>query len=121
VVVLGLVLYGISAREATTPPGWMDRVQLVAVVGALALDLVVLGVMIVRVGDLGFTPNRAAVLGLNFLLLGSLAGTAWLSVRFLTGAGTFYRLERWQTSYLPVLAAWAAVVVVVFPPLFAYA
>ena len=29
----------------------------------------------------------------------------------------FTRLERWQTDYLPVYAAWAAVVVVVFPPL----
>ncbi|MFP4636110.1 MAG: permease prefix domain 1-containing protein [Nitriliruptoraceae bacterium] len=35
VVVLGLVLYGMSAREASQLPGWMDRVQLVAVVSAL--------------------------------------------------------------------------------------
>ena len=30
-------------------------------------------------------------------------------------------LERWQTSYLPIYSAWAAIVVIVFPPLFAFA
>ena len=75
----------------------------------------VLGAMVARIGDLGFTPNRAAALGLNLVLLVNLAGTAWLSTRFLTGRSTFHRLERWQTSYLPVFALWAATVVVAFP------
>ncbi|MGH8915094.1 MAG: permease prefix domain 1-containing protein [Acidimicrobiia bacterium] len=120
VVVLGLVLYGISARDPSSSPGWMDRIQVLAVVSALVLDLMVLGVMIARIGGLGFTPNRTASLGLNLLLLVSLAGTAWLSIRFLTGHSTFHRLERWQTTFLPVFAVWAAAVVVTFPPLFAY-
>jgi hypothetical protein len=120
VVVLGLVLYGISAREASSSPGWMDRIQLVAVVSSLLLDLMVLGVMVSRIGELGFTPNRTAALGLNLVLLVSLAGTAWLSTRFLTGHSTFHRLERWQTKYLPVFGVWAAAVVVVLPPLFSF-
>ncbi len=120
VVVLGLVLYGISARDPSTPPSWMDRIQLVAVVSALVLDVIVLGAMIARIGELGFTPNRTAALGLNVLLLVSLAGTAWLSARFLTGHGTIHRLEIWQTSYLPIFGIWAAAVVVVLPPLFSF-
>jgi hypothetical protein len=120
VVVLALVLYGMSARDPTTTPGWMDRIQLVAVVSALVLDLMVLGAMIARVGDLGFTPNRTAALGLNLVLLVNLAGAAWLSARFLTGRSTLHRLERWQTTYLPVFALWAAAVVVVLPPLFGF-
>ena len=118
VVVLALVLYGMSAREPSTSPGWMDGIQLVAVVSALVLDVIVLGAMIARIGDLGFTPNRTAVLGLNVVLLVNLAGAAWLSVRFLTGRSRFHRLERWQTTYLPVFALFAATVVVVLPPLF---
>jgi hypothetical protein len=121
VVVLGLVLYGMSARDPSTSPDWMDRIQLVAVVSALILDVIVLGAMITRIGELGFTPNRTAALGLNLLLLVNLAGTAWLSNMFLTGHSTFHRLERWQTSYLPIFALWAATVVVILPPLFAFA
>lgn len=120
VVVLGLVLYGMSARDPSQMPGWMDRIQLVAVVSALVLDVMVLGSMAARIGDLGFTPNRAAALGLNLVLLVNLAGTAWLSTRSLTGHSTFHRLERWQTTYLPVFPLWAATVVVILPPLFAF-
>ena len=79
----------------------MDRIQLVAVVSALVLDVMVLGAMVARIGDLGFTPNRTAALGLNLVLLVNLAGAAWLSVRFLTGQSRLHRLERWQTTYLP--------------------
>jgi len=119
-VVLGLVLYGLSAREPSTSPNWMDAVQLVAVAFALVLDLLVLGAMIARIGDLGFTPNRTAALGLNLVLLVNLAGAAFLSARFLGRRSTLHRLERWQTAYLPVFALWAAAVVVVLPPLFGF-
>jgi hypothetical protein len=120
-VVLGLVLYAMSARDPSTPPGWMDRIQLVAVVSALLLDVIVLGAMIARIGELGFTPNRTAAIGLNLVLLVNLARSAWLSTRFLTGHSTFHQLERWQTTYLPVFAVWAATVVVVLPPPFDFA
>jgi hypothetical protein len=120
VVVLALVLYGMSARDPSELPNWMDRIQLVAVVSALVLDLMVLGSMIARIGDLGFTPNRTAALGLNLVLLLNLAGAAWLSVQFLRRRSTLHRLERWQTGYLPVFALWAATVVVVLPPVFGF-
>jgi hypothetical protein len=120
VVVLALVLYGMSAREPSASPGWMDGIQLVAVVSALVLDLMVLGAMIARIGDLGFSPNRTAALGLNIVLLVNLAGAAWLSVLFVRRRCNFHRLERWQTIYLPVFAVWTAAVVVVIPPLFTF-
>ena len=120
IVVLALVLYGMSARDPSTSPNWMDRIQLVAVVSALVLDLMVLGAMVARIGDLGFSPNRTAALGLNLVLLVNLAGAAWLSARFLSGRSRLHRLERWQTTYLPVFALWAAAVVVILPPLFSF-
>ena len=68
----------------------------------------------------GFTPNRVAALGENLILLVNLAWTAWLHTRFLRHRGSFAALERWQIAYLPVYAVWAALVVVMFPPLFGY-
>jgi hypothetical protein len=61
-----------------------------------------------------------AALGMNVILLVNLAWSAVLYVRFLRGRGTFPAIERWQTRYMPVYAAWAAIVVIAFPPLFAY-
>lgn len=118
VVVLGLVLYSISARDSTRPSGSMDVAQLVAVVAALVLDAMVLAAMLARISELGFTPNRVAALGLNVVLLVNLAGTAWLLWRFVRHRSPMHRLERWQTSYLPIFALWATAVVVLLPPLF---
>jgi hypothetical protein len=119
-VVLGLVLYALSARDPSTTPDWMDWIQLIAVANALVLDVMVLGSMVARIGDLGFSPNRTAALGLNVVLLVNLAGAASLLVRFVTRRSTLHRLARWETSYLPVFALWAATVVVVLPPLFGF-
>lgn len=86
----------------------------------VGLTAAILASMAARIGDLGLTPNRVAALGLNLVLLVNLAVTARLSVAFLGGRSGFHRLERWQTTYLPVFAAWAAVVVVVLPPAFGF-
>jgi hypothetical protein len=120
-VVLGLVVYGISARPATRGAGVMDVIRLVAVVAAIALDILVLIAMFGRVGDLGFTVNRAAALGLNLVLLVNLVGTAWFTGRLLAGRDRPVHLERWQTGYLPVFLVWVLVVILVLPPLFAFA
>ena len=50
----------------------------------------------------------------------NLAGAAWLSAQFLRRRSRLHRLERWQTTYLPVFALWAATVVVVLPLLFGF-
>lgn len=120
-VVVALVVYGISARDATRGAGAMDVIRLVAVVAAIVLDLLVLVAMLARVGELGFTPNRLVALGLNVILLVNLLGTAWLTLRLLTGHGQAVRIERWQTEYLAAFAAWVAFVLVAVPPIFGFA
>lgn len=120
VVVLGLVIFSMSAREPGSPAGAMDAIQLVAIVSALLLDMMVLGAMLLRIEDLGWTPNRAAVLGLNLLLVVNLAGAAWLGAGFMRKRVSFDRMVGWQLGYLPLFAIWATIVVVAFGPLFGF-
>jgi len=120
VLVVGLVLYAASARDPQAPPNFFDALQLLLVVSALAVDALALAAIAARISEFGFTPNRVAALGENLILLVNLAGSAWFYARFLRGQGAFATLERWQVAYLPVYAIWAALVVVVFPPLFSY-
>jgi hypothetical protein len=120
VLVLALLLYSVSARAPQSPPGVFDVMQVVLVVSALLADAVALWAIAARITEFGFSPNRVAVLGVNVILLVNLAWSAVLYIRFLSGRGSFVVLERWQTDYLPVYAVWAAIVVVVFPPLFGY-
>jgi hypothetical protein len=119
-VVVGLVLYAASARDPQAPPDFFDGLQLLLVVSALVVDVVALTAIALRISEFGFTPNRMAALGENLILLVNLTWSAWLYARFLRRRGSFAGLERWQIAYLPVYSAWAALVVVVFPPLFGY-
>jgi hypothetical protein len=121
VLVVCLVLYSASARDPEAPPNLFDRLQLLLIVSALVVDALALAAIASRISEFGFTPNRVAALGENLILLVNLAGSAWLYAAFLRGRKTFRALEAWQTAYLPVYSIWAALVLVLFPPLFAYA
>jgi hypothetical protein len=120
VLVVGLVLYAASARDPQAPPDLFDALQLLLIVSALLVDGVALTAIAARISGFGFTPNRVAALGENLILLVNLAWSAWLYLGFLRRRGSFTALERWQVAYLPVYSVWAALVVVVFPPLFGY-
>jgi hypothetical protein len=118
VVVLGLLLYSISARDPLAPPGLFDKLQLALVVSALVIDVLVLLEIIGRITEYGTTPNKAAALGENIILLANLAWSAWLVLGLVRRHTPFVTLERWQTGYLPVYAAWTWIVVLIFPPVF---
>jgi hypothetical protein len=120
VVVLGLLLYSISARDPLAPPGLFDKLQLALVLGALAIDVLVLLEITGRITEFGTTPNKAAALGENVILLANLAWSTWLMLGLVRRRTPFATLERWQTSYLPIYATWAWIVALAFPPLFNY-
>jgi hypothetical protein len=121
VVVLGLLLYAISARDSATPPRVFDRVQLALVVSAMLIDAIVLFAIVSRITEWGFTPNKTAALGENLILLTNLAWSAWLLLQFIRGRMRFAALERWQTGYVSVYAVWVWTVVLVFPLVFEFA
>lgn len=121
VLVIGLLLYSVSARDARSPAGVFDLLQVVLVVSALLADALALWAIATRITEFGFTPNRVAALGENLILLVNLTWSAVLYVRFLRGRGSLAPLERWQTNYLWVYAIWAALVVILFPIVFRFA
>ena len=120
IVVVGLLLYAISARDPQAEPGFFDVLQFVLVVCALLVDAMALWAILARISAFGFTPNRVAALGENLILVVNLGWSAVLYARFLGRRAGFAPLERWQTAYLPVYAVWAWIVVVVFPLIFRF-
>jgi hypothetical protein len=120
VLVLGLLIYSVSARKPESSPGVFDMIQVVLLASALIADLIALFSISGRITDFGFTPNRLVALGLNLILLVNLAVSALLYIQFLMKRSPFSQLEKWQTAYLPVFAFWAAVVVIVIPLLFGF-
>jgi hypothetical protein len=120
VLVLGLWLYAVSAREPSAQPGVFDWLLLALLVAALIVDGIVLTAMVSRIAEFGATANKVSALGLNVVLLGNLVWSVRLCIGFVRGRRPFAAIERWQTTYLPVYAAWAAFVTVVIPAVFSF-
>ena len=89
VVVLGLLLYSVSARDPQSPPGAFDVLQIILVISALVADAIALWAIGAPITEFGFTPNRVAALGENVVLLVDLVWAAVLYIRFLRGRGPF--------------------------------
>lgn len=120
VLVLGLLLFSISARAPESPRGIFDMVQIMLLLCALTVDLIALWAIAERITEWGFTPNRVVTLGMNMIIMVNLVWSTVLYIRFIRGQGSISRLEKWQTDYLPIYAIWAAFVVIIIPSLFGY-
>jgi len=120
-LVLGLVLYTMSARDAEKPAGSWDAVVLTLVVLALVADVIALSGIVGRLATYGLSPNKAAALGENIALMVNLILLAVGYSRFLSGRSRYQAVIDWQMRYLPTHAIWAAFVALAFPPLFGFA
>ena len=120
VLVLGLVLYILTAREEHEDPGIFDYLNLLLIAVALIVDGIALSAISFRISSLGFSPNKTAALGENIILFVDLCGLAILYIRFILRKHGYKNILRWQTAYLPVIGIWAAFVAFLFPVIFKY-
>ncbi len=117
-LVLGLVLYTISARNPYSKNKFFDYLNLALIVSAMIIDSLALSAILFRLSAFGITPNKIAALGENLILLINLGGLAWLYCRFFLKKTAFVKIEKWQTSYLYIYAIWFAIVAFAFPIIF---
>jgi hypothetical protein len=120
VLVLGMVLYTISANNIHDKQNIFDYLNAALIAVAIIVDTVALSAIIFRLSEYGITPNKLAALGENVLLLVNLAALLVLYVRYFRGRIEFQLIESWQTKYLNVYAVWMAVVVFLFPIAFGF-
>jgi hypothetical protein len=119
-MILGLVLYVISARDINQPVNLFDYLNMALIITALLIDGVALSAILFRLSAFGITPNKVAALGENLLLLGNLAGLAWMYGGDFRKRLDFARLEKWQTDYLNVYLVWTAFVAFIFTVIFKF-
>jgi hypothetical protein len=119
-LVLGLVLYTISARNPYAKNRLFDYLNMALIVVAMIIDTIALSAILFRLSAFGITPNKLAALGENLILLINLGGLAWLYGRLFLKKTDFIKIENWQTNYLYVYAVWLAIVAFVFPIVFAF-
>jgi len=120
VLVLGLVLYTISARNQYDDPSTFDYLNTALIAAAIIVDAAALWAIAGRLSEFGITPNKLAALGENVLLLVNLTALLVLYIRYFMQKIEFKRIEMWQTKYLTVYAVWLGIVAFVFPIVFQF-
>ena len=119
--VVGLLLFCGAARRPSDRPGFFDGAAAVLAAAGLLTSVLTLVAVIGRIADFGWSPNRAAIMGINVIFLVNLAGSVWLYLELWRRRRPFGDIVRWQTAHFGIYAAWAAFVVVAFPPIFGFA
>lgn len=120
VLVVGMVLYDLSARREPERFSWAHGINLALIIAALIIDCIALYGVAVRLGAWGFSPNKTAALGENLLLLGNLVGLAYAYVRFAAGRASLDGVLSWQVRYLPAYLVWMAFMVFGLPVVFGF-
>ena len=118
VLVLGMVLYTISAWNLHDSQTTFDYLNVALITAAVIVDTAALWAILHRLSEHGITPNKLAALGENVLLLVNLVALLVLYVRYFLAQIDFKRIEAWQTRYLNIYAVWLAIVAFIFPPCF---
>ena len=118
--VLAIIFFaiaGVSSAAKNRTGIWV--ITLLAVVTVI-VNGVALSAILFRIAEWGITPNRAAVLGANVLILVNLV---WVSVRLagvLRQGTPITGVQQVIARYLPVYVGWALVVTFVFPLVFGW-
>ena len=113
-------LFSIIERSDADRRLFGDYVNVALVLVSLAIDAVALSAIVYRLSAYGMTPNRVAVLGANLVIIVSLVGMLVYYVRFLRKGSGLAALRGWIAGYLPVYAAWVAIVAFGFPLLYRF-
>lgn len=116
--VTAIIVFSVSETSLFGRQRFMGAVLLALVVATFITDLIALSAIIYRLGEFGFSPNRTAVVGSNLLILGNLLLVAIDLYHVNFKNGKLNRVETTVANYLPLYAAWAVIVVFLFPFIF---
>ncbi len=119
-VVLGMTVFSIAERGEQAEVGWIDYVNVALVGVTLLIDLIALSAILFRLTSYGLTPNRVVVLGANLIIMTHLAWIGRASIRVIRGTGGPAAVRQVVAGYLPVYAAWAALVAFALPLVFRF-
>ncbi len=118
--VMAIIFFSIaesSKKEKTRVETWILFLlsALTIIVNAIALSAILF-----RISEYGITPNRAAVLGGNVLILVNLVLVTVQLFKVVSKKSALTGVGKVISFYLPAYVIWAVVVVFLFPVLFGF-
>ncbi|MGA0559774.1 hypothetical protein ACO2Q8_24145 [Larkinella sp. VNQ87] len=118
--VMALIFFSVAGSAS----GDKTRTQLLILFLLSAVTVLVNGIalsaVLFRIAEWGLTPNRAAVLGANGLMLSHLLVMSFRLLGALTRKSDLALVGRSMAVFLPIYSGWTAVVAFLFPLLFGF-
>ncbi|MDQ3279346.1 MAG: hypothetical protein M3Q06_13540 [Bacteroidota bacterium] len=118
--VMAIIFFSIAEAANATKSRMEIWVLFLLSVVTIVVNCIALSAILFRISEGGFTPNRAAVLGGNVLILVNLLLVTAQLFRVLTKKGDTSGVRNVIAAYLPVYAVWVTVVTFLFPFLFGF-
>jgi hypothetical protein len=118
--VMALIFFSVaetSKSKESAPQTWV--LFLLSVV-TIVVNGIALSAILLRITEGGFTPNRAAVLGSNVLILINLLLVTAQLFKTVSKKGEIAGVGKAIAAYLPVYFAWAIIVTFIFPLIFGF-
>ncbi len=120
VAVLALIFFSIAENKISKENYFSALLLFGLSLLTIIINGIALSAIIFRIWELGVTPNRIAVLGGNILIFINLIMVFFDLLKVVTKKSDSLKIEDSIAKYLPIYAAWAAVVVLIIPILFSW-
>ena len=115
--VLAIIFFSVSASEKSKFSIW---VLFGLSSTTILINLIAATAILYRIAEGGITPNRAAVLGSNLLILINLILVTKEIIGVARRKGSFEAVEFAITRYLNIYVVWMAIVTFLFPLIFGF-
>lgn len=118
--VMAIIFFSVAGTPKTSRNQTQILILLLLSVVTVIVNGIALSAILFRISEWGITPNRAAVLGANVLILVNLILVTGQLLKVGSKKDDIHIVGRAITSYLPVYALWAIIVTFLFPLIFGF-
>lgn len=118
--VMAIIFFSVAEASATTKTPAETWILFLLSIVTIIVNGIALSAILFRVSEWGLTPNRAAVLGGNVLILINLLMITWQLFRVLSKKANITAVGKTISFYLPIYFLWTIIVTFIFPLIFGF-
>jgi hypothetical protein len=118
--VMAIIFFSVAGISSNAKSKMEIWVLLLLSAVTIIVNSIALSAILFRISEWGLTPNRAAILGANVLILINLLLVTAQLFRVVSKKTNIGSVGRAISSYLPVYIAWTIIVTFLFPLIFGF-
>ncbi len=118
--VMAIIFFSVAETAGTSRSRAEIWILLLLSVVTIVVNGVALSAIVFRISEMGFTPNRTAVLGANVLILINLLLVSAQLFGVVSKKTDLNGVGKVMAKYLPIYVGWAIIVTFLFPLIFGF-